>query len=99
MTHPIIETLQKALAPEKVLTDSHARKEKRHDYWILSQLEDMQGRGAPEPICVVQPTETRDVIAIVNACRESATPLATKPIGRVRAWASAPRPLPPWSWS
>ena len=81
MIPPIVETLQNALGPEKVFTDSHTRGEKRHDYWILSQLEDIQGRGAPDPICVVQPTETSDVVAIVNACRESATPLVPFGLG------------------
>jgi alkyldihydroxyacetonephosphate synthase len=41
----------------------------------------MQGRGAPEPICVVQPAETSDVVTIVNACRESTTPLAPFGLG------------------
>ena len=45
MTRSIVETLQEKLGAEKVLTDSHDLKEKRHDYWVLSQLEDMQGRG------------------------------------------------------
>ena len=81
MTSSIIETLQKALGAEKVFTDSHTLSERRHDYWVLSQLEDMQGRGAPEPLCVVQPAETKDVVAIVNACRESATPLVPFGLG------------------
>ena len=81
MTSSIIETLQKALGAEKVFTVSHTLSERRHDYWVLSQLEDMQGRGAPEPLCVVQPAETKDVVAIVNACRESATPLVPFGLG------------------
>ncbi len=81
MATSIIETLQKALGPEKVFTDSHTLSERRRDYWVLSQLEDMQGRGAPEPACVVQPAETADVVAIVNACRESATPLVPFGLG------------------
>ena len=81
MTASIVGTLKEALGPEKVLTDSHTLSERRHDYWVLSQLEDIQGRGAPEPICVVQPAETADVVAIVNACRESATPLVPFGLG------------------
>jgi alkyldihydroxyacetonephosphate synthase len=81
MGSSIVETLQNALGAEKVFTDSHTLSERRHDYWVLSQLEDMQGRGAPEPLCVVQPAETKDVVAIVNACRESATPLVPFGLG------------------
>lgn len=81
MAASIVETLQKALGSEKVFTDSHTLSERRRDYWVLSQLEDMQGRGAPEPACVVQPAETADVVAIVNACRESATPLVPFGLG------------------
>ena len=81
MTQPIVETLQKALGAEKVFTDSHTLSDRRHDYWVLSQLEDMQGRGAPEPACVVQPADTADVVAVVNACRESVTPLVPFGLG------------------
>ena len=81
MTRSIVDILQEALGPEKVFTDSPTLSERRHDYWVLSQLDDMQGRGAPEPACVVQPADTRDVVAIVNACRESATPLVPFGLG------------------
>lgn len=81
MTPPIVKALQNALGAEKVLTDPHMLSERRHDYWVLSQLEDMQGRGAPNPACVVQPAETADVVAVVNACRESATPLVPFGLG------------------
>ncbi|MFH1603024.1 MAG: FAD-binding oxidoreductase [Pseudomonadota bacterium] len=81
MTRPIVDVLQEALGPEKVFTDSHTLSERRRDYWVLSQLDDMQGRGAPEPVCVVQPETTDDVVTIVNICRENATPLVPFGLG------------------
>jgi alkyldihydroxyacetonephosphate synthase len=75
MTAAIVDILREKLGSEKVITDSHVLTERRHDYWVLSKLDDMQGRGAPEPACVVQPTDTAGVVAVVNACRESSTPL------------------------
>jgi hypothetical protein len=95
MSRSIITTLQEALGPDKVLTESHARREKRHDYWVLSQLEDMQGRGAPEPICVVQPADTSDVVTIVNACRESAAGAVRTRFRRMRRVRSM---QPPCFW-
>jgi alkyldihydroxyacetonephosphate synthase len=81
MTASIVGTLKEALGPEKVFTDPHVLVERRYDYWVLSHLEEMQGRGAPNPLCVVQPADTGDVVEIVNACRESATPLVPFGLG------------------
>ena len=75
MKQSIIETLRTSLGDDKVLTDKNTLTERRHDYWVLSQLEDLEGRGAPNPTCVVMPDDTGDVVTIVNACRESRTPL------------------------
>ncbi|MBW1950588.1 MAG: hypothetical protein JRJ18_13775, partial [Deltaproteobacteria bacterium] len=48
-----MQRLIQALGPELVLTDRVTLKDRRHDYWLLSQLEDLQGRGVPDPLCVV----------------------------------------------
>ena len=81
MTATIRETLAGLLGPDKVLTDDFTLKDRRHDYWVLSRLEDMQGRGAPQPACVVKPAETGDVVAVVNACRENGSPLVAFGLG------------------
>jgi len=81
MKMPIVKTLLDALGNEKVSTDVHVLKERRHDYWVLSQLDDIQGRGAPNPLCVVMPGDTDDVIAVVNACRENETLLVPFGLG------------------
>ena len=81
MAASIVETLQGLLGPDKVFTDDFTLKDRRHDYWVLSQLDDMQGRGAPNPACVVKPSETKDVAAVVKACRERGAALVTFGLG------------------
>lgn len=71
----IVKTLTDSLGPGRVCTDEMIIDDRRHDYWVLSHLDDIQDRAAPRPACVVQPRVLDDVVAIVNACRESATPL------------------------
>jgi alkyldihydroxyacetonephosphate synthase len=71
----IIETLTAAIGATKVRTDDATLQERRHDYWVLSYLDDMQGRPAPKPACVVQPESVGDVVAVVNACRENGVAL------------------------
>ena len=66
MGRSIVEKLQETLGQEKVFTDEFTLKDRRHDYWMLSQLDDMQGRRLPNPACVVRPAETADVVTIVN---------------------------------
>lgn len=81
MARNIAEILKEILGVEKVFTANQVLKERRHDTWPLSILDDMQGRPAPMPGCVVQPTETADVVAVVNACRENRTPLVPFGLG------------------
>jgi alkyldihydroxyacetonephosphate synthase len=72
---PIIETLTAAIGAAKVRTDAATLQERRHDYWVLSYLDDLQGRPAPKPACVVQPESVDDVVVVVNACRENGVAL------------------------
>jgi len=78
---PIVDVLEDELGREKIRIDVFTLKDRRHDYWVLSQLEDLENRGAPNPACVVQPTGTDDVVAAVNACRDTGTPLITFGLG------------------
>ncbi len=71
MKQAIIDKLCRIPGENKVRTDETLLKERRHDYSMLSQLEDTQGRGAPDPACVVLPEDTEDVVKIVNTCREN----------------------------
>lgn len=71
MKTEIIETLRQAIGPKKVKTDEATLQQRRRDYSMPSELADMQGRGAPNPACVVNPRNTQDVVEIVNICREN----------------------------
>jgi alkyldihydroxyacetonephosphate synthase len=75
MGSPIIETLAAAIGAAKVRTDDATLQERRHDYWVLNHLDDLQGRPAPKPACVVQPESVDDVVAVVDACRENGVAL------------------------
>ena len=41
----------------------------------MNHLDDLQGRPAPKPACVVQPESVSDVVAVVDACRENGVAL------------------------
>lgn len=81
MDRSVATKLQEALGPEKVFTDVPTLRERRRDYWVLSQLDEMQGRSIPNPACVVRPAETADVVAVINLCRESSSPLVPFGLG------------------
>ena len=70
MDSAVIEQLRRAVGPGKVSTDNTILKELRHDYSVSSKLADMQGRGAPNPACVVNPENTEDVVKTVRICNE-----------------------------
>ena len=71
----IVEQLQKAVGNDAVITDPQVLEDRRHDYWVLSHVDDIQDRAAKPPACVVRPTTTEDVVSVVNACRSSNTAL------------------------
>lgn len=71
MTSKTIEALRQALGADKVRTDEAILSERRRDYSAPNELADLQGRGAPNPACVIQPTSTADVVKAVNVCREN----------------------------
>lgn len=77
----IVDRLRAELGAERVLTDPESLASRRHDYWMLSQLDDVQGRGAPNPVCVVRVATREDVVRVVNACRETKTPLVPFGLG------------------
>ena len=71
----ITEQLSKVLTAAQVISDPAILDTRRHDYWVLSHLDDEQDRKAPRPACVVRPKTVDDVVAVVNCCRETKTPL------------------------
>jgi len=81
MKSGIIKTLEQAVGKDLVSTDEQLLQERRHDYSVISQLDDLQGRAAPRPRCVVQPRRTADVVAAVKVCREAGIPLVPFGLG------------------
>jgi alkyldihydroxyacetonephosphate synthase len=71
----IIEKLQKVLGPDKVISGTDVPHEHRHDYWFVSNLRELQERGAPRPLCVARPSSTKDVQQILKAAQEAETPV------------------------
>jgi len=71
MNTEIIEKLKQAIGPEKVKTDKATLHDHRRDWSVLNELADMQGRGAPNPACVVNPENPQDVVKIVKICNEN----------------------------
>jgi alkyldihydroxyacetonephosphate synthase len=77
----LIDRLRQALGDGKVLTDDATRRARRHDTWVLSELADVAGNGAPLPLCVVRPANVADVVHVVNVCRDTKTPLVPFGLG------------------
>jgi len=75
MKASIINSLRQAVGDDMISTDENLLQERRHDYSVISELDDLQGRPAPRPCCVAQPKKTADVVTIVNTCRENQVPL------------------------
>src|ERR1700709_997260 len=71
----IANELVARLGPAQVLVDEPSRRGHRRDAWVLSELDDLEGRAMPLPACVVRPRSLEDVVTVVNLCRESGSPL------------------------
>jgi alkyldihydroxyacetonephosphate synthase len=71
MNTEIIEKLAQAIGPEKVKTDEATLHERRRDWSVTNALADMEGRGAPNPACVINPESTEDVVKAVKICNEN----------------------------
>jgi alkyldihydroxyacetonephosphate synthase len=67
--------LLEKLGEEKVILDPRLTKDRRRDTWVMSILDELQGNPPDSPRCVVRPVSTEDVVHVVNACRETRTPL------------------------
>ncbi len=63
--------LARQLGDDVVYNDAEVLDAHRHDYWVLAHLDDLEGRGAPRPLCVVRPRTVDHVVACVNACRNA----------------------------
>jgi len=89
-----VDALTEALGAAKVLTDPAVLDARRHDYWMVSHARDLAGNPAPRPACVVRPSSTADVQAVLkiaNECRAPVIPfgLGSGVVGGVIASADA----------
>jgi len=75
----VANELSRALPFLTVMTDPAELDCHRHDYWVLSHLDDLQERSAPPPACVVRPANVDHVVALVQWC--SANRVAVVPFG------------------
>ena len=66
--------LEKELG-DRVRSDPETLSAHRHDSWALSELLDLQGRGGPLPLAVVEARSTADVQHTLRLCRELRLPV------------------------
>ncbi len=71
MNRTFVASLATRLGTEQVSTDAALLDARRHDYWVLSHLDALQGRPPPRPLCVVQPRSIAHVVDCVIACRDA----------------------------
>ena len=71
----LIADLRAALGSEQILSDEAALRRYRRDAWVLNDLDEVEQVDVPLPLCVARPRSRDDVVVVVDACRQSATPL------------------------
>jgi alkyldihydroxyacetonephosphate synthase len=72
----VVARLREALG-DRVHTDEARRAAHRRDWWILSQIQDREGRGPALPLAVVEPASTAEVARTLEICRTTRTPVVT----------------------
>lgn len=77
----LVTQLERALGASQVVSEIAALTDRRHDYWILSHLADLEGAPAPAPMCAVRPRGIEDVVAAVRLCAEAGTGLVPFGLG------------------
>jgi alkyldihydroxyacetonephosphate synthase len=66
-----VVAMLRAQLGERVHTDPEALAAHRRDAWVLSELEDLEGRAVPLPVAVVFASSTDDVATALRVCREA----------------------------
>lgn len=80
-TDAVRARLRDALDPAKVVTAPEVLASRATDYWVLSHLDAHDGVTRPTPCAVVRPTDTRDVVAAVRACRDAGAAIVPYGLG------------------
>jgi alkyldihydroxyacetonephosphate synthase len=70
----LVARLERELG-ERVRTDKETLARHRHDSWVLSELLDLQGSPARDPLAVIEPETTAQVSAALQLCREAQVPI------------------------
>jgi alkyldihydroxyacetonephosphate synthase len=70
----LAQRLTKELGPI-VDTDAETLAAHRHDAWMLAELLDLEGRGAPAPAAVLRPRSTDEVARALVLCRQLGVPV------------------------
>ena len=65
--------LERELGANAVLTDSEARAKHARDWWMLSEIDEFEGRPPAGPSAVVLPASTAEVAAVLRIARETHT--------------------------
>ncbi|MFO1186245.1 MAG: FAD-binding oxidoreductase [Alphaproteobacteria bacterium] len=65
-----VAELERALGKAQVVSDPAALEDRRHDYWVLSHFDDVDGHPAPAPMCAVRPRNAGDVALTLRLCAE-----------------------------
>ncbi|UCE87013.1 MAG: FAD-binding oxidoreductase [Deltaproteobacteria bacterium] len=60
---------------ERVSTDAETLAAHRRDTWVLSELDDLEGRSGPPPVAVVAAASTEDVSTALGLCRAARIPV------------------------
>lgn len=70
----VVAALEKALG-ERVRTDAETRAAHSRDSWVLSELDDLEGRPPAPPCAVVLAESTEDVVRTLVVTREAGVPV------------------------
>jgi alkyldihydroxyacetonephosphate synthase len=71
----VVEQLRHELGEAAVLVGAEARAEHARDWWMLSELEDLEGHPPAAVIAVAEPADTREVAAVLRTARATRTPV------------------------
>lgn len=77
----LVSKLQAALGAGQIVSDPASLEDRRHDYWVLSHFDDIDGRAAPAPLCAVRPRHAEDVAATLRLCGEEGVGLVPFGLG------------------
>ena len=70
----VVTALEQALG-DRVCTDAQILAAHRRDSWMLSELDDLEGRPPPPPLAVLRPESSAEVSAALRVTRDAGVPV------------------------